>query len=138
MDLSEHFKIISTSNNTIHCFFEGFWGDFEASEIGEEFYNLCKKVIDSFEGKKFIVLVEQDQSFQLVSFKAQEYISLVMKYAVERNLIKAIEVTPDSVSRLGMNAAELKSGKADFREAYKTMEEAMRRINRLVTTHNLS
>ncbi len=82
------------------------------------------------EDNPFFIIADLSE-FQPSSLKIQDIIAEGMIYCNEHGLLKAIEVLPNAIQRIGINSAERKSGTSDLRIVTKSLEEAFRTYERL-------
>ncbi|MEP3127660.1 MAG: hypothetical protein ABJO42_13245 [Ekhidna sp.] len=130
MQLSEYFKVISTNDHVLHFELKNFWDKKFTEELGATFFAEFKNAVDSFDKEKFIALADLS-GFGVPSNEAKEYIGKGMKYALENNLYKSVEIIPKTISKMGIDQAAKKSVQDDFRVVSKDKSDALRIVEDL-------
>ena len=130
MDTSDYFEVVSTQDRVFHFRLKGFWTAEVAAQAGVQFLTIFNEVVESMGGKKFLILAD-NTDFKSPSKEVKEAMTQSMKYARERNLYKAVEVTPSALGRLGIQQAAEELDKDDFRIVVTSVEEAWEKINEL-------
>ncbi|MBT3602962.1 MAG: hypothetical protein HN521_07830 [Candidatus Latescibacteria bacterium] len=104
MDLSDFFEIRSLEDSVFHFKLKGLWTDEVSDQIEEQYLQMWKEAVDSMQGERFIVLADT-QEFKPPYQRAKLLIAESMKYAVEHNLYKSVEVMPSAIMRLAIQQA---------------------------------
>ena len=130
MRISEYFEVVSAKDQVLHFELKNFWDKKFTTELGDVFFEEFKKAVDSFDKKKFVALADLSE-FGVPSSEAKEYIGKGMKYALENNLYKSVEVIPKAISKMGVDQAAKKSGKDDFRVVSKDRSEGLKLVEAL-------
>ncbi len=130
MHISDYFQVVSTTNRILHFELKSFWDKKFTTELGDVFFEDFKRAVDSFNKEKFVALADLSE-FGAPSNEAKEYIGKGMKYALEHNLYKSVEVIPKAISKMGVDQAAKNSVKEDFRVVSKNKSEGLKMVEDL-------
>lgn len=130
MQISEYFEVVSTNNRVLHFELKNFWDKKFTKELGATFFEEFKKAVDSFNNEKFVALADLS-AFGVPSSDAKEFIGKGMKYAVENNLYKSVEIIPKAIAKMGIDQAAKKNVQDNFRVVSKDKSDAMRIVEDL-------
>jgi len=132
MDVTKYFKIVSVSDHVVHLENKGFWSDNVAEQVGNAFLAEFRKAAKeaSREGP-FIVLADLRQMEVLSREEGRVALSRVMSCARAYGMYRAVEVVPNTITRLSIREAAELTGKPEFRIVVDTMDDALATIETL-------
>ncbi|MBN1590682.1 MAG: hypothetical protein JW888_14305 [Pirellulales bacterium] len=131
MDITEYFRIVSTSGRVLHLENKGFWSEQVARQLGgamlAQFRKAAKEV--SREGP-FIVLADL-RELDVLSRQGKVILSRVMQCAKDYGIYKSVEIVPNAITKLSIREAAELTGQPNFRVMTGSFDEAITLVETL-------
>lgn len=128
--MEEYFNISTEDDQTLVLELKGFWTESIVDHVGSALVQEFKTFVDNFKKSKFIVLANLT-AFGMPSAKTKGYIGQCMKYGVQNNMYKSVQVLPRTTLKMGIDKTAKEVGEDRFRVAVKTVAEAQSLVREL-------
>ena len=122
-EIEKYFRVIKATKSLMHVKLMGHWTKTLAAVIGPGFVDRWKEMIDQFQGTRFYLLIDLTD-FETPSYEAKEFIFQTMKYTLPRGFVKAIEISPKAITRIGIKTTASRAEINDQRIVVNSLEEA--------------